>query len=296
MHLTFKSFIQTNSLVDLHQPPSQQLEGIPEYEVEEDNDLMDKQVETQMTSSNNFPPHVYDNMSITSKFSDVTTPTQHDGFEIDEIVERKEKTMPQLLSPVAEAAASSTNGTLQHLPCIIVEMSEEESSNESIKVKDSNLISSEIEVEKEERSNNDNKATEANLKTLDLIVEESEVLDDSEKSNAVPCFVKEEDTDKFVTVAKQEDLPLLPDNDHDITELMEVTSILSQYEEKAESARKEKEKAFWEKKDQEAKARQRAKSDDVSEPFDEEKKVRFLEDQAVPHQEAVCGGNGCIIQ
>ena len=59
---------------------------------------MDKQVETQMTSSNNFPPHVYDNgMSIMSKFSDVTTPTQHDGFELDEIVERKEKTMPQLL-------------------------------------------------------------------------------------------------------------------------------------------------------------------------------------------------------
>ena len=261
---------------------------------------MDKQVETQMTSNINFPNHVYDNgiMSITSKFSDVTTPTQHDGFELDEIVERKEKTMPQLLFPVAEAAASSTstNGTLQHLPCIIVEMSEEESSNQSIKVKeDSELISSEI-IEKEESRNDDNKATKANLKTLDLIVEESEVLDDSEKSNAVPCFVQEEDTDKFVTVAKQEDLPLLRDNNHDITELMEVTSILSQYEEKAESARKEKEKAFWEKMDQEAKARQRAKSDDVSEPFDEEKKVRFLEDQAVPHQEAVCGGNGCIIQ
>ena len=282
-YISLLNHSQTNSLVE---PPPQQLEGIPEYEVEEDNNLMDKQVETQMTSSNNFPPHVYDNgMSIMSKFSDVTTPTQHDGFELDEIVERKEKTMPQLLSPVAEAAASSasTNGTLQHLPCIIVEMSEEESSNEE---KDSELISSEIE--KEERRNDDNKATEANLKTLDLIVEESEV--------AVPCFVEEEDTDKFVTVAKQEDLPLLRDNNHDITELMEVTSILSQYEEKAESARKEKEKAFWEKMDQEAKARQRAKSDDVSEPFDEEKKVRFLEDQAVPHQEAVCGGNGCIIQ
>jgi len=260
---------------------------------------MDKQVETQMTSSNNFPPHVYDNgMSIMSKFSDVTTPTQHDGFELDEIVERKEKTMPQLLSPVADAAASSasTNGTLQHLPCIIVEMSEEESSNESIKVKDSNLISSGIEVEKEERPNDDDKAIKANLETLDLIVEEPEVLDDSEKSSAVPCVVEEEDTDKFVTMEKQEDLPLIRDNNHEITELMEVTSILSQYEEKAESARKEKEKAFWEKMDQEAKARQRAKSDDVSEPFDEQKKVRFLEDQAVPHQEAVCGGNGCAIQ
>ena len=291
-------------MVDL-QPPSQQLEGIPEYEVEEDNDLMDNQVETQMTSNINFPQNVYDNgiMSITSKFSDVTTPTQHDGFELDEIVERKEKTMPQLLSPVAEAAASSasTNVTLQHLPCIIVEMSEDESSNESIKVKeDSELILSEIEVEKEERRNDDDKAIKANLKTLDLIAEESEVLDDSKKSNAVPCVVEEEeeDTDKFVVMAKQEDLPLLQvgDNNNDITELMEVTSILSQYEEKAESARKEKEKVFWEKMEQEAKARQRAKSDDVSEPFDEEKKVRFLEDQAVTHQEAVCGGNGCTIQ
>ena len=263
---------------------------------------MDKQVETQMTSSINFPQNVYDNgiMSITSKFSDVTTPTQHDGFELDEIVERKEKTMPQLLSSVAEAAASSasTNGTLQHLPCVIVEMSEEESSNESIKVKeDSELNSSEIEVEKEERRNDDE--TTKDLKTLDLIAEELEVLDESGKSNAVPCVVEEEeDTDKFVAVAKQEDLPLLQvgDNNNDITELMEVTSILSQYEEKAESARKEKEKAFWEKMEQEAKARQRAKSDDVSEPFDEEKKVRFLEDQAVPRQEAVCGSNGCTIQ
>lgn len=250
-----------------------------------------------MNSSNNFPPHVYDNMSITSKFSDVTTPTQHDGFELDEIVERKEKTMPQLLSPAASSA--STNGTLQHLPCIIAEMSEEESSNESsTKVKeDSELISSEI-IEKEERPNEDNETTKS-LKTLDLIAEESEVLDDSKKSNAVPCVVEEEeDTDKFVVVAKQEDLPLLQvgDNNNDITELMEVTSILSQYEEKAESARKEKEKAFWEKMEQEAKARQRAKSDDVSEPFDEEKKVRFLEDQAVPRQEAVCGSNGCTIQ
>ena len=262
---------------------------------------MDKQVETQMTSSINFPQNVYDNgiMSITSKFSDVTTPTQHDGFELDEIVERKEKTMPQLLSSVAEAAASSasTNGTLQHLPCVIVEMSEEESSNESIKVKeDSELISSGI-IEKEERPNEDNETTKY-LKTLDLIAEEPEVLDESGKSNAVPCVVEGEDTDKLVAVEKQEDLPLLEvgDNNHDITELMEVTSILSQYEEKAESARKEKEKAFWEKMEQEAKARQRAKSDDVSEPFDEEKKVRFLEDQAVPRQEAVCGSNGCTIQ
>ena len=279
-HTSILNHSQTNSLVDL-QPPPQQLEGIPEYEVEEDNDLMDKQVETQMTSNINFPPHVYDNM-ITSKLSDVTTPTQHDGFELDEIVDRKQKTMPQLLSPVAETAASSasTNGALQHLPCIIVEMSEEESSNEG---KDSDLISSEIEVEKEERCNDANKATKANL-------EEPEVLDDSEKSNAVPCVIEEEDADKFVAVAKQEDILF------DITELMEVTSILSQYEEKAESARKEKEKAFWEKMDQEAKARQRAKSDDVSEPFDEEKKVRFLEDQASPNQEAVCGGNGCTIQ
>ena len=206
-----------------------------------------------------------------------------------------------LLSPVAETAASSasTNGTLQHLSCIIVEMSEEESSNEE---KDSELISSEI-IEKEERPNEDETTeTTKDLKTLDLIVEEPEVLDDSKKSNAVPCVVEEEeeeeDTAKLVAVAKQEDLPLVQvgDNNHDITELMEVTSILSQYEEKAESARKEKEKAFWEKMEQEAKARQRAKSDDVSEPFDEGKKVRFLEDQAVPHQEAVCGGNGCTIQ
>ena len=342
-------FEQNNSLVECEDPNVDDEEIPEDFANEHKSPIMETQTETETRVDHEFPPHVFRDigtMSITSKLSDVTSPTiiTH-GFEIDEISPvshcrsmsslanyHGEKKLHPMLSPAAAAAAemAASNGTLQSLPCVMevpetIELSNEDSDSRTNIEKDKQPLH--LNVEAKTHSCDDKltkKGIQESTNALELIVKEAEVLDESEKGTTLDLPGDEEYEDnrrvasqedhfhdeilsavlKAATTAKRLDQevedaafiaaqPLAEDydNDDDTNELMEVTSILSKYEE-TEGARKAKEKVEPKVHSKMAETSKQAKSDgdDISVlPFDE-KKVRFLEDQ----NQATCGA--CAIQ
>ena len=341
-------FEQNNSLVECEDPNVDD-EHTPEDFANEHKSPT--QTETETRVDHEFPPHVFRDigtMSITSKLSDVTSPSQtHHGFEIDEISPvshcrsmsslanyHGEKKLHPMLSPAAAAAAemAASNGALQSLPCVMevpetIELSNEDSDSRTNIEKDKQPPPGDANVEAKTNSCDDNltkKGIQESTNALELIVKEAEVLDESEKGITLDLPGDEEYEDnrrvasqedhfhdeilsavlKAATTAKRLDQevedaafiaaqPLAEDydNDDDTNELMEVTSILSKYEE-TEGTRKAKEKVEAKVDAKMAETSKQAKSDgdDISVlPFDE-KKVRFLEDQ----NQATCGA--CAIQ
>ena len=327
-------FEQNNSLVE-YEDPVVDNEGIPEDFAKEHES---PQIETKTKVDHEFPPHVFRDigtMSITSKLSDVTSPTHHDGFEIDEISpvshcrsmsslhgsitnDHGQKKLHPSLSPAAAAAAkmAASNGTLQSLPCVMevpetIDLSNEDSDSGSncIKKDEQPLGDTNVKAKTHNCHGNPSVVKESS-NTLELIVKEAEVLLESEKGTSPDQPGDEEYADTRHVAAQEEHFhdeilsavlkattttkrvedaafiaaqPLAEDYDNDTNELMEVTSILSKYEE-TEGARKAKEKVEAKMSTKIAET-SKPDNDDISVlPFDE-KKVRFLEDQ----NQATCG-------
>ena len=239
-------------------------------------------------------------MSITSKFSDVTSPTHHDGLELDEIMPvpharsmnsflpstpytRNLLLQQQSLSPV-EAVAGEKAKTAQlegyscppqQLPSVI----EDEIDDPSI----IGLNGEEVDT----KHTKDDK--DAGSGETDSFVKGEEVHVESDQKTNISQVTEQ----GFHDVILQ---------DH-AEELNAVTSILSNYEQQSANARRQKEAEFW--KQVEEKAKQKVVEDKKkTTDHEDEKKVRFdvskeeddvnEEQQNQEQQQPTCGA--CTIQ
>jgi hypothetical protein len=235
----------------------------------------------------------------------------------------QKKLHPSLSPAAAAAAKmAASNGTLQSLPCVMevpetIELSNEDSDSGSNYIKKDEQPLSDDNGKAKTHNCHDNLSKDIvkeSSNALELIVKEAEVLLESEKGTSPDQPGDEEYADTRRVAAQEEHYhdeilsavlkattttkrveqdvedaafiaaqPLAEDYDNDTNELMEVTSILSKYEE-TEGARKAKEKVEAKMNTKIAET-SKPDNDDISVlPFDE-KKVRFLEDQ----NQATCG-------
>ena len=274
-------------------------DGTPESFIEEDPPEI--KMEVKKESKHNMellPSLVFQDvgiMSITSKFSDVTSPTHHDGLELDEIMPvpharsmnsflpstpytRNLLLQQQSLSPVEavageKAKAAQLGGYIsppQQLPSVI----EDEIDDPSIIV----LNGEEVDT----KHTKDDK--DAGSGETDSFVKGEEVHVESDQNTNISQVTEQGFHDDIL-------------QDHD-EELNAVASILSNYEQQSANARRQKEAEFWNQLEEKAKLKA-VEDEKKTTDHEDEKKVRFdvskEEDEVNEEQQKLACG-ACTIQ
>ena len=274
-------------------------DGTPESFVEEDPPEIKMEVKKESKHKMELLPSlVFQDvgiMSITSKFSDVTSPTHHDGLELDEIMPvpharsmnsflpstpytRNLLLQQQSLSPVEavageKAKAAQLGGYIsppQQLPSVI----EDEIDDPSIIV----LNGEEVDT----KHTKDDK--DAGSGETDSFVKGEEVHVESDQNTNISQVTEQGFHDDIL-------------QDHD-EELNAVASILSNYEQQSANARRQKEAEFWNQLEEKAKLKA-VEDEKKTTDHEDEKKVRFdvskEEDEVNEEQQKLACG-ACTIQ
>ena len=274
-------------------------DGTPESFVEEDPPEIKMEVKKESKHKMELLPSlVFQDvgiMSITSKFSDVTSPTHHDGLELDEIMPvpharsmnsflpstpytRNLLLQQQSLSPVEavageKAKAAQLGGYIsppQQLPSVI----EDEIDDPSIIV----LNGEEVDT----KHTKDDK--DAGSGGTDSFVKGEEVHVESDQNTNISQVTEQGFHDDIL-------------QDHD-EELNAVASILSNYEQQSANARRQKEAEFWNQLEEKAKLKA-VEDEKKTTDHEDEKKVRFdvskEEDEVNEEQQKLACG-ACTIQ
>lgn len=274
-------------------------DGTPESFVEEDPPEIKMEVKKESKHKMELLPSlVFQDvgiMSITSKFSDVTSPTHHDGLELDEIMPvpharsmnsflpstpytRNLLLQQQSLSPVEavageKAKAAQLGGYIsppQQLPSVI----EDEIDDPSI----IGLNGEEVDT----KHTKDDK--DAGSGETDSFVKGEEVHVESDQNTNISQVTEQGFHDDIL-------------QDHD-EELNAVASILSNYEQQSANARRQKEAEFWNQLEEKAKLKA-VEDEKKTTDHEDEKKVRFdvskEEDEVNEEQQKLACG-ACTIQ
>ena len=274
-------------------------DGTPESFIEEDPPEIKMEVKKESKHKMELLPSlVFQDvgiMSITSKFSDVTSPTHHDGLELDEIMPvpharsmnsflpstpytRNLLLQQQSLSPVEavageKAKAAQLGGYIsppQQLPSVI----EDEIDDPSI----IGLNGEEVDT----KHTKDDK--DAGSGETDSFVKGEEVHVESDQNTNISQVTEQGFHDDIL-------------QDHD-EELNAVASILSNYEQQSANARRQKEAEFWNQLEEKAKLKA-VEDEKKTTDHEDEKKVRFdvskEEDEVNEEQQKLACG-ACTIQ